>query len=192
MDLSNNQISEIKNLESLTALQSLSLSGNQISEIENLDSLTDLHKLYLSKNKISEVQEVKKLLETLHSLEFLTLYENPFVETIGLKLGSHFNSDNLHDLKNYFTDIAQNAKTIKSIKKIMLLGNHDSGKSSFLKHFVNNSTGKTESTHILNIMHYPHDVKDLLTEAIIYDFGGQDYYHGHYKKRDRRYTTKYL
>ena len=61
----------------------------------------------------------------------------------------------------------------------MLVGNHASGKSTFLDYFLNNKIPKNhKSTHILNIEKYPTDSD---TTAIFYDFGGQDYYHGIYK-----------
>ena len=190
--LNDNQISEIKNLDSLTALEILDLNDNQISEIKNLDSLTALEKLYLRDNKINEVQEVEKLLATFNNLKLLKVHSNPFLETIGLKLETEFSSNNLYDLKNYFEDIAKDKKTIKSIKKIMLVGNHDSGKSSFLKHFLNNLTAPTESTHILNIVQYPKELKESLPEAFIYDFGGQDYYHGLYKAFMTNHATNLI
>ena len=53
LDLDNNQISDIKPLESLTNLTSLSLEKNLLSDIKPLESLTKLTGLYLSGNPIA-------------------------------------------------------------------------------------------------------------------------------------------
>ena len=72
LGLGDNQISDIKPLESLTNLTSLSLSDNQISDIKPLASLTNLTKLYLYNNQISDI----KPLESLTNLTSLYLEKN--------------------------------------------------------------------------------------------------------------------
>jgi internalin A len=49
----NNQISDIKPLESLTNLTGISLEKNQISDIKPLESLTKLTEIRLSGNPIA-------------------------------------------------------------------------------------------------------------------------------------------
>ena len=71
--LHNNQISDIKPLESLTNLNVLYLHKNQISDIKPLESLTNLTVLYLDKNQISDI----KPLESLTKLTVLYLSGNP-------------------------------------------------------------------------------------------------------------------
>ena len=61
--------------------------------------------------------------------------------------------------------------------KVMLLGNHGSGKSSFLKCYDRTYKYKG-STHILQIFK---SLKNGSPKVIFYDFGGQDYYHGIYQ-----------
>jgi len=73
LGLPNNRISDIKPLESLTDLSLLSLQNNQISDIKPLESLTDLTLLYLDNNQISDI----KPLESLTNLTFLFLNGNP-------------------------------------------------------------------------------------------------------------------
>ena len=69
----NNQISDIKPLESLTNLTQISPNGNQISDIKPLQSLTNLNLLNLEKNQISDI----KPLESLTKLTDLYLRGNP-------------------------------------------------------------------------------------------------------------------
>ena len=68
----NDQISDIKPLESLTNLIYLDLSNNRISDIKPLQSLINLTELSLSDNSISDI----KPLQSLTSLTYLNLYNN--------------------------------------------------------------------------------------------------------------------
>jgi internalin A len=71
----------------------------------------------------------------------------------------------------------------------MFWGNHTAGKTTFwqyldsekIEDFINKPD--TESTHILNIYKYFENRPSTtsLPDAMIYDFGGQDYYHGLYQ-----------
>lgn len=72
LDLSNNQISKIENLASLTSLETLDLSNNQISKIENLETLMALRLLRLSSNRITQIEN----LETLTALQTMLLGPN--------------------------------------------------------------------------------------------------------------------
>jgi Leucine-rich repeat (LRR) protein len=81
LTLRNNQIREIKGLETLVNLQGLSLSYNQISEIKGLETLVNLQSLWLYDNQINEI----KGLETLVKLQSLWLHNNKINEIKGLK-----------------------------------------------------------------------------------------------------------
>jgi internalin A len=61
LDLYDNQISDIKPLESLTNLTLLYLGNNQISDIKPLESLTNLTVLYLFENQISDIKPLESL-----------------------------------------------------------------------------------------------------------------------------------
>ena len=73
LDLDNNQISDIKPLESLTNLMRISLANNLLSDIKPLESLTNLDRLFLNNNRISDI----KPLESLTYLIALGLGGNP-------------------------------------------------------------------------------------------------------------------
>ena len=72
LDLGNNQISDIKPLESLTNLTWLNLNNNQINDIKPLEFLTNLTRLGLDNNQISDI----KPLEFLTNLNGLFLTNN--------------------------------------------------------------------------------------------------------------------
>lgn len=178
--LSVNNISKIENLDKLQNLKKLFLDINKIKKIENLSNLKNLQSLSLSINQIEDIEEVKNLLDKklFPKLKHLIINNNPFEKELrNIKLDIW---DSLEILRNYFKlEDAKNKIEIKNIPKIMLLGNHNSGKSTFLNYFLNDIFNeKQESTHILNIQKYE---KENSTKAIFYDFGGQDYYHGIYK-----------
>jgi internalin A len=69
----NDQISDIKPLESLTNLSYLDLTNNQISDIKPLQSLTSLTYLDLGDNRISDI----KPLESLTKLTEIIVSGNP-------------------------------------------------------------------------------------------------------------------
>ena len=72
LHLSRNEISDIKQLESLTQLSLLELDNNQISDIKPLASLTQLIFFGLGDNKISDI----KPLQSLRELDYLSLDNN--------------------------------------------------------------------------------------------------------------------
>ena len=203
LDLSQNQIVEIKGLENLLQLEKLDLCYNQIKKIEGLEKLTNLQRLWLHGNLISKIEGLEKLtnLIQLHlednQIESITTLEENIKNTIGkLKFlqvsGNRFSNpqlekegSNLNAVLKYFSDIQQKKIAIKLPAKIMLLGNHGVGKSTFLDYLQNGElpTNK-QSTHILKIIpYYSEDAGSgiELPKAIFYDFGGQDYYHGLYR-----------
>ena len=181
LNLAINNITKIENLSNLKNLKNLFLDINEIKIIENLNNLKNLETLSLSLNQLKDIEEVRKLLDKklFPKLNYLTIFSNPFEKILKNMKFEEF-ENHLETLRNYFKlEDAKKKIEIKSIPKIMLLGNHNSGKSTFLNYFINdNFDKKQESTHILNIQKYE---KDKTTKAVFYDFGGQDYYHGIYK-----------
>ena len=171
--LSCNQISKLESLASLTSLTELYLPGNQISNLEGLKDLTQLQDLDVSGNDIQSVDDIKLLAPILEqTLEKLRIHDNPFVALSGLILSPYEN--HLPEIKALLEKEAQSKVLHDPFCKVMLLGNHCSGKSTFLKKY---DTGYQceGSTHVLSV----HRATE--PNAIFYDFGGQDYYHGIYQ-----------
>ncbi|NQE38466.1 leucine-rich repeat domain-containing protein [Microcoleus asticus] len=99
LDLTSNQISDIKPLQSLTMLTDINLSNNQISDIKPLQSLTNLKKLTLRNNQISDI----KPLESLTNLTHLRLDNNQISDIKPLQ--SLTNLTELYLVTNEISDI---------------------------------------------------------------------------------------
>ena len=197
--LSYNQIRKLEGLERLTSLTELDLSGNQISNLEGLKDLTQLQDLDVSGNDIQSIDDIKLLGPILQqTLEILRINNNPFVKLSGLILSPFGNHS--PEIKALLEKEKQKKTSVEyhPFCKVMLLGNHDSGKTTFLSQYDTNYTYQ-KNTHVLSIH------RSNNPNAIFYDFGGQDYYHGIYQaffsiqslyllfwdaKKDRNFVSK--
>jgi internalin A len=112
LDLDNNQISDIKPLESLTNLIVLSLENNKISDIKPLASLTNLISIGLENNQISDI----KPLESLTKLTVLNLGDNLLSDIKPLQSLTNLIWLELH--KNQIRDI----KPLESLTNLIELG----------------------------------------------------------------------
>ena len=110
--LSNNQISDIKPLESLTNLTDISLNNNQISDIKPLESLTNLTWLVLNNNQISDI----KPLQSLTNLTVLGIEKNQISDIKPLQ--SLINLTHLGLGDNQISDI----KPLQSLTNLTLVG----------------------------------------------------------------------
>ncbi|MBN8642956.1 MAG: leucine-rich repeat domain-containing protein [Flavobacteriales bacterium] len=177
LDLHSNSIIDLSPLKNLINLEQLYLTNNKISDISNLHYLSKLKVLFLSNNKISELLSFEFILDIKHFI--LTAGSNPFVNDYKIEIDDYFNCYDV--IVNEI--LKRKDKQIKAFlpEKIILLGNHASGKSSLLHYLQNEKLEYDDnSTHILKIEQYP--IKyNTLPKAIIYDFGGQDFYHGIYQ-----------
>jgi hypothetical protein len=76
LNLSNNKITRLQGLDSLTSLKQLYVSGNRISSLRGLDALAALEVLHIGDNIISSVTELDHL-SFLSNLKELVLEGNP-------------------------------------------------------------------------------------------------------------------
>ena len=180
LDISDNKIVKIENLDKLTNISELAISDNQIEKIENLDKLTNISRLIISNNKIAKIDDVKEILN-LQTLQYLSIHNNPFLdEAHSLILNEYEN--HLESIKNELYKLEENIELIQLPVKVMLLGNHASGKSTLLQYIRTKSFRKSNrSTHVLSVIPSRKKINFKLPKAIFYDFGGQDYYHGVYQ-----------
>ncbi|MCG8207164.1 TIR domain-containing protein [Tenacibaculum finnmarkense] len=183
LDISRNKITKIENLEKLINISLLNISGNKISKIKNIDKLTNLSKLNISGNQITKIENLKQVLN-LKNLYDLSAHGNPFTENHQLVL--EISANHLDIIKSELQKLKENDISIQLPVKIMLLGNHASGKSTLLKYLQTKRRYKVNpkrnvSTHVLSVVDSNKKLDSGLPKAIFYDFGGQDYYHGIYQ-----------
>lgn len=177
LDLSSNRISDVSALSSLKSLINLFLSRNKIHSLSFLPKLKALAVLDVSENMIAEAKEVLRSV----SLTRLHIDKNPVIYRYDISLDEADN--HLVSIKNYLQRREEKNKVQLDFPvKIVLMGNHASGKSTLL-HYLQTGTldKKQNSTHIISIEPYPQKTKSRFSNAIFFDFGGQDYYHGIYR-----------
>lgn len=199
LKLFKNRIAKIENLDKLTKLKYLTLRENNITEIEGIDRLKKLTRLNLSNNKITSILPLKSFLERGMSISINHSYSsndtgifvadnplgNPPAEIV--KQGNE-------SILNYFMLLEAGTKSPEyrnKYFKIILVGNSESGKSEFVKQFINKKKENSNSTHYLEIEEW--DGRALKRKfpaatklandatAFVYDFGGQEYYHDTHK-----------
>jgi internalin A len=176
LDASNNFIELIGELKELRKLRHLNLSFNSISHIEPLYHLIDLRVLDVSHNSISSFDVISHLIHLIH----LKSDANPFIEKAQLILKESEN--HLPAILNAVLRTSEADQVSVTLPaKVLILGNHTSGKTSLLEYVQNGAISRmTQSTHIIQIEKYPKQSTGL-PDAIFFDFGGQDYYHGIYR-----------
>ena len=176
--LSGNQLVRIEGLDQLTNLQSLNLSGNQLTRIEGLDKLCQLERLDLSDNKLSVIENLpqtslKELKVGGNNIEYIrSSFSDKDSELLPCRLIFAPYENHLGDIQRW--QLREPSETLALPIKVMLLGNHSSGKSTFLNSLCKRKK-EARSTHVLRV------VKRAHLGANFYDFGGQDFYHGVYQ-----------
>lgn len=179
LKLGKNKISEVKNLHTLTELSELDLAYNSIKQIDNILDLPNIRRLYLNNNEIAHIANFSEL-KSLPNLEHISLENNPYFSVNSIVLEKDTNHKDV--LLNELSKIRDSKQPIKFPVKICLLGNHRSGKTKFLNYFLTRRIVDRQSTKILNIQPFYTQKKGTgMPDAIFFDFGGQDYYHGIYK-----------
>ncbi|HMK24847.1 MAG TPA: COR domain-containing protein [Chitinophagaceae bacterium] len=200
-----NNIEDISSLQHLVNLNNLNLSKNNIKHIWPLANLNGLHKLDIHDNKISELTSLQNLknlrrlqlqsnpIKTLPSWitellpgqivwsppkweadwmeDNLYFYENPieFPTRETVKEGKAA-------IRNWFRAIAK-GEVDNGFIRLILAGNTTAGKTSLVQFMTTRQYNrKQENTHGIRISYWTPE--NTMLKVNIWDFGGQDYYHG--------------
>ncbi len=170
LNLEENDISQIENLPD--GLRSLNLGSNQISRIENLPD--GLQELDLSGNQISRIENLPDALQS------LKLYGNPTTNFPPELLGDRYSHDCLPAVRAWFADLAEGSVQNTTVR-LMLTGNGNVGKSSLVTALQQGRCAeKLPSTHGIRIETLT-TVRDDTGKPVtmqVFDFGGQELYHG--------------
>lgn len=193
--LSYNQISKLEDLDSRGSLLGLWLDNNQISKLEGLDSLGSLQILDVSNNRLAIVNNITELQTLINRLNTLKIDGNPVWLHYGMILEEDYRVNHLETIKSFFNDLPS-FQAVDLPCKVVLLGNHAAGKSSLLSCLLGEKIDlKHESTHGLKVkvpVSGQQGINQGLPEAVYYDFGGQDFYHGIYRLFIKQQALKIL
>lgn len=177
--INNNKINDLSGIENLTSLSNLNIENNEIKKVEVLGIIKNLKHLKIGENKIEDLNDLNFIKDKGEDF-YIEVDENPFVRNHQLKLlkdENHFRFIKELLLRQVDTS---NKSTLTYPIKILMLGNHGSGKSSLVNYLTNKEP--TDSTHILRIENYfIEESVQVLPDSIFFDFGGQDFYHGLYQ-----------
>ncbi len=179
LDAANNQLTEFSLPEGFKKLAYLYLPDNKIEGITFKTELLSLSTLHLKNNKLVDFPDriiFTSPLETL-CLSGSTPKNIPAVFLGDAERYSPYNC--LKDAKMWFDEIQNNPSEKNRVVKLMITGNSDTGKSTLicaLKNPDNKCKCPTnhDSTHGINIER----IEDDEVEFNIWDFGGQEIYHG--------------
>jgi internalin A len=203
LNLSDNQIGAegAQALKGLTALTSLNLGGNRIGDqgAQALKGLTALTSLYLGGNGISDISPLVSLANLqaidlsecrldhevpafwmLPSLRQATLH-NASLGRVPVEILSRSSFDNCLDrLRAHLADSGDSGVAVSDVK-LMILGNGRVGKTQICRRLRGESYDDlAPSTHGIQVSSLPlaPPVFDPPVTLKIWDFGGQDIYHG--------------
>lgn len=130
LDLSQNQMTDIKNVTNCKNLEILNLSGNtklfsDLLELQHFKGMNSLRELHLAHNDITYIDNTDDT--NLESLELLDLSHNNLI-TSDLQMKVFYPLTKLHTLRlndNLMADLSYNhLRNIKSLKTIYLNGNN--------------------------------------------------------------------
>jgi internalin A len=198
LDCSLTRVVDLTPLASLTALQTLSIGGAPVADLAPLAKLSALRSLECWGTKVSDLgplaglPELKRLrtwsleLRGLDRgwiergpLEELILYDTSIADIPAGVLSSDGDEDCLASLRAYFNDSTLDDGRLYDVK-LMLLGNGRVGKTQLARALQDQSfEADSKSTHGVTVAQYdlPRGEEPPIP-LHIWDFGGQDIYHG--------------
>lgn len=181
-------IQSLNELQQLTQLIRLDISNCEaLKSFEGLQQLAQLAKLNAQECSIDKLGPLQELHKEFPYLTELYLHGNPLQKRYNLQLKPFENSLPILEAFLYQQGTQQTQIQVRLPAKVMLLGNHAAGKTSLLCH-LDRKLQHSGTTHILQVHPYAaasqqkqSEQKNNLPAAMVYDFGGQDYYHGIYR-----------
>ena len=165
-------------LKGLVNLTSLNLDGNAIADISPLVSLCNLRKINLSGSHLDHAVPAFWMLP---SLQEAILHDASIPGVPVEILSKNRYSDNcLGRLRGHFADLTGDDVAVGDVK-LMILGNGRVGKTQICRRLRGESFDEAVlSTHGIQVSSVPlaPQILDAPVTLKIWDFGGQDIYHG--------------
>jgi internalin A len=170
------QVSDLGPLRHLPNLHTLYCSRTQVSDLGPLQHVPNLHTLYCSQCRLISPPEALWLKP---SLRHLILYETQIPGVPDEVLSQDEEANCLDSLRAHLEDLKTGRDAAADIK-LMILGNGRVGKTQICRRLRGENYDDTvESTHGILVTSAPLPARgDHGARLQIWDFGGQDIYHG--------------
>ena len=170
-------VTDLAPLAGLGGLQWLSCAGSKVNDLSALASLTTLRWLDCSECRLNPMPVP---VWNLDGLRDLYLFRST-VEQVPAEILSQSKRDNcLEALRAHYIDLAEGEASVPDVK-LVILGNGRVGKTQ-LSRKLRHEAFQThwDSTHGIAVRpgELTHDSGDSAARLQIWDFGGQDIYHG--------------
>ena len=172
LNLSRTAITDVSVLKGLKRLTSLNLSHTDITIISELKELKRLRSLDLSDTEITDISVIIDLL----SIEFLNLVNIENLE----EPPQQIIDKGVDAIRNYFHQKSEQGIGYLYEAKVLIVGEPGSGKTSLRKKLVDsgykvpNKEISTLGVEVQKEWDFPFPDKDIVFNASIWDFGGQD------------------
>jgi len=179
LDLGYTQVTDLGPLAGLCALQQLDLAGTQVTDLGPLAGLCALQELYLWETL--SLTGLPQAVAGLPRLERLVLSPQPGLEEIpGEVLSQSSGDDCLSRLRAHLADLAVGARPLRDLK-VIVLGNGRVGKTQLCRRLRGEAfQADADSTHGISITSIEVNLPGDEAPAVLnlWNFGGQDIYHG--------------
>jgi internalin A len=177
LNCSGTRVSDLGPLAGLTALQQLACSETQVSDLSPLAGLTALQRLDLSQCSLSDLP-----LQLLHhpALAHLVMHETRVPGVPAAVLSQAWREDCLDSLRTHVADLKAGRMRVPDVK-LLVLGNGGVGKTQLCRRLRDEDYDEcVPSTHGISVTGAPLETPDDQARARLHlwDFGGQDLYHG--------------
>ena len=192
------QVSDLSPLSNLESLKSLNCSDTQVSDLSPLSNLQSLKFLDCSATQVSDLSPLLKTkIRTINAggcqiselpqgflnhptLTELILYETKLGTVPPEVLSENEYTSCLPTLRSHFADLAKGAEAASDVKTVVV-GNGRIGKTQICRRLRDEEFDESvDSTHGITVTQAPlpadNDEPDILLN--LWDFGGQDLYHG--------------
>ncbi len=182
LDCSWTQVADLTPLSGLGALTDLSCFGTQVRDLSPLSGLGGLTQLSCYDAPVSDLSPIKAM----PSLKILVCHDLPQCPVPAEVLSQHHGDNCLPRLRSYWANEAAGSEPFRQ-HKLFLLGNGTVGKTQVARRLMGlGFDAAIPSTHGIQLHAHPlpawPDSRDERAgetfDARIWDFGGQDIYHG--------------
>ena len=178
LNCSSTPVSDLSPLSGLQSLQTLFCSSTPVSDLSPLSGLQSLRTLYCSSTPVSELP---KTLVWLHSLKDLCLCETRITDIPAEVLSPDEYTDCLESLRAHLRDLEEGEERLPDVKALVL-GNGRIGKTQICRRLRGEDfQPDADSTHGITVKKAMLPMPQRAGEEArlhLWDFGGQDLYHG--------------